>query len=104
MITVFGKIPADLVSACRQDSRSYTKLSAAHTWGLSVSPRPLEIVFLDQFKKLERVTIDVTHKADARRFTANDRAQDLLALDQRQATEVAAVQPENVKGVINGLS
>jgi hypothetical protein len=84
---------------CKRDLRLCTKASPAHIAIFPLHNHTLEIAFLDEFKELQRAAIDMTHKTDAGRFTRNDRAENFLALNQRQPAEIAPVQPENVEAV-----
>jgi hypothetical protein len=55
---------------------------------LPLHHQAFEVAFLNQFKELQRVTVDMTNKSNARRLTRDDRAKDLFPLTQRQFPQI----------------
>ena len=47
---------------------------------LPLHHQAFEVAFLNQFKELQRVTVDMTNRSNARRLTRDDRAKDLFPL------------------------
>ena len=71
---------------------------------LPLHHQAFEVAFLNQFKELQRATVDMTNKSNARRLTRDDRAKDLFPLKQRQFPQTTPVEPENIEGVVNGFA
>ena len=79
IFTVFEKIRAGLLSACRRDLGFCTKASAEYICRPCASPLALKIGFLNHLEKLHRLPINVGDVSDTSGLTRNHRTQDLLA-------------------------